>query len=493
MAEHVGTLASATADFSAAISASYFISFPGIFNMSLWESEADATNFYGLNGTYIAFDNGDSTSFTVGAGFATLTVASTTGILVGMWAAIDDVTAGTNETGYYEIVSIDSGTTFTIIASTDLSGTTVLDTSDTCSYYVGGIADAFDDSTVLQLLIDTVGFVSGADPSNAINNLDILCHASSADTLIAQVDVDNISGSTSTVVNMRSLDSAFDVVNQLTIDTAGSIGALLSIGATQVNVQFYNFTLDASNATANALSLLDSTAVAGFTIWVDCVFAQATGDNISNDAGGASAGRQPLALLNCTIRDGGGHGIDGVGNDNVVRIEGGTIHTNIGGGVRLSGIGSVISGAQIYNNGDAITLDAGSEGTFIENCTIDDNADAVVWDGIGGSTDKIRITNCSITNNSGADFAPTGSDYADVFVANCLINGNGSTYTPVIGIMTQINMQTGVPGYVNQGARDYTTTSSSNLIGNGVGGDTIGALCAAAGGGGVMPLSGLIG
>ena len=54
--ENVGTLVGNSTDFPNAVDVSSS-GFVGVFDKSLWDSEGDATKFYGTHGTYISSDN----------------------------------------------------------------------------------------------------------------------------------------------------------------------------------------------------------------------------------------------------------------------------------------------------------------------------------------------------------------------------------------------------------------------------------------------------
>ena len=441
------------------------------------------SDFYATNGAALVAISGDLT-------FATLTIAGDfSDAVVGMFAYITGLTS-TND-GYFEITTV-TGTTSITIEGANLAGDAIAagDDGDTLAVTIGGLGEIDDPDAddKFQALLDLMG-----SAVTSVNNLDILLNQSF--TIDQTIDIDNISGTGTTRARLIGTTAAFvDDGTKVVIDTSTNLtGALWEIGTSQVNVQFYNITLDANDATANALRLLDGSGNDAFTIWTNCIFENATADVIANDAGGEITGvGYSVYFYNPIIRGGVGYGIGYVsGSDGRPYVFGGKIYDNTLGGIEISGLDSHIEGVQIYGNGDGIVFaTTHGEGTQILNCTIDGNTgDAIVWS--EDTIDNIRVTNCAITNNLGADFAPTADDYSNWVVNNCLINGNNTTYTPVIGIMTQANIQTGVPGYtdgtnVNLDLRDYTPTAISNLIDAGVGGtgDTIGALCATAGGAG---------
>ena len=486
----VGTLWSKTGDFSAAVDTSYLLNFPGVFEMSLWESEGDATSFYGLNGTYIASDNTDSTSFVFGAGFATLTVASTTNILAGMYCAIDDLSAGTNATGYYEIVSIDSGTTFTV-SGTALDGSAGIDTSDTCSFYVGGISSTMDTSGDLQTSLDTVGPVCGATDGNAINNLDILCHASTSVTLTATVLNDVTSGSSNTRVRMIASNSDFledgtkiTFISDVTLTTVifawepesdyfeianfifdGDGNTTVGIGnsadgiinPTVTNCSFVNLT-NGINARGTSPWILNGCSFTGLT----------TGYNA------AASVRGFVNAFNCTFDSCTlGLNITAISDIDNCLIVNGTRGMAVSKNVTITISNSTIFGHS--SHGIELSETNGDISVYIANSDISENGGfGIKFNASTGDTNfEVLLNNNFFSNTSGiTDF------------------GDGS----LEAIKSRFSIESD-PLYTNDAIiTGFTPTSSSPLIDAGVGGtgDTIGAKCATAGGGGVMPLTGLL-
>ena len=479
-----------------------------------WALSGDAGDFAKDDGDYLfagisvaTFDKGDDD----------FELRSTTDgifvdIVVGTCVYVGSTDGTTPISTYYEVLELDDWdngggeqNNVLVVNPTSLNGGTMI-TAESITINIGGIVGTVDDAA-LQGLFDDIGPDCGATDGNAINNLNILINQDS--TLAATVDIDNISGSSTTRVKLIGTTAAFvdDGASRVVVDVnaAGVLTSLFDIGTTQVNVQFYRFTLDATNAGAganatHALNTQDGTTAGGFTTWHDCIFENSTGDCILNDAGANTGYRFALQLYNPIIRGssaGAGLGTNSA-NDNVVYIGGGKVHNNFGIGIKQSGAGGVFEGVQVYDNGDGFFFEASSKGGLVQNCTIDGNGDAFIFDGLGGSSDDFLIINCAITNNTGVDFNPSGVQFQGWYVANCLLNGNGTTYDPVIGIMTQVNIVTDPPQYEDQPANDYTPATGSPLIDAGVGGtgDTIGALCAAAGaagGGGIIINPGMTG
>jgi len=460
---------------------------PGCVTTATWIASLTDTDFMTANGGALAL--GAGVTWTIAGNTVTINDGTSpfTGLtLTGMYIYCYSNSETPEGEGYYEITAdVDNDNIEIKDAGLGNATTFVNVAGGTLDYTIGGAGDISDNEggeTYLQDHFDLIsGWTDGGD------NLDILINEDC--TIDTTVDIE-FTGSITRRVRLLATDGDFlsDGTN-VTIDTNTALaGALWEIGITQVNVHFYDFTLDAganANDATHCLELLDGSANGGLTRWYDCTFQGATDDNIRCDAGAIAAGNWAFQLYNPTITGAGAAGIGraAVGTDCILYIKGGVIHGNTGAGVEVSGVCNVFDGIIIYGNAEGFNFDGFTKGVSVSNCTIDDTGDAFVWDGVGASSDGVIISNCSITN-SDVDFAPTGSDYADWVVTNCLLNGNTATYTPVIGIMTQRNIQTGVPGYV--GAPDYTPATGSNLIDNGVvgTGDTIGALCATAGAGG---------
>ena len=508
----VGTLWSTTADFSAVVGNSYLVEFPGVFNMSLWESEADATKFYGTNGTYISSDSGDSTTLTdLGAGFATLTIADTTGILVGMWVAVDDVSAGANATGYYEIVTVVAGT-ITIASGTALDGAAALASSDTCSYYIGGIATAFTSTASLQNVFDTVGPICGATNTNAINNLDILCHASSAVTVTATIDIDSIEGSTTTKVRMAATNSSFvrdgTLLEITTVSTLANGLFDWSSAATgrYVIIQNIDFNGGGKDATRAVFCVGESVAT-GTTdniSFISCKFRGASSHGVNQES-------DEWNFIDCSFTLNGGSGIetfDGAGNF----FNGCEFGTNDRHGMWLAGGANCINCIS-YNNGQDSSVGHGfrdDQAQKFFNCVAFGNfEDGFHIDNNSGS--EWQLVNNVSMNNTGYGYNLDGLTDKDTLVLgfNSAFNNTAGPLRDT-GDLTDAQFQEYGDGNNITTDPDFESTTAGNvsflrpkstspLLDIGAGkmiqlGFDIGTLSAIAGGagGGVMPLTGLL-
>lgn len=477
MAEKLITLWSESVTFSAAVA-----TFPGVTEKSVYDVN-DSPEFYGTNGTWLQW-NGAQGGTIINANH--IEIVSTAGVIPGMYIYLRNFSVD-GLPGYFKIIEVDSATVLQI-ATSGLAALSGFVDSQVCDYYIGGISDAFDTTTTLQDELDFIGPACGATDGDATNSLDILCFSAATLTITATIDIDNISGSTTTRVRLIATNGDFlDDGTKVKITTNDVIGGdgLFNIATGISGVWFYNFILDANEKADYVLRTTD----ACFTQWHDCVFENAVLDNIGNDSGGNI---ETLILYNPIIRNAGRHGVSTISSgDNLVSIRGGKVYGNIGTGIQVSNSPVILENVLIYGN--AIGVDMFFNSHSITNCTIDDNSVAgLVWDGTPSAVSaNIKITNCSITNNA-VDFLPSGTAYQACRVYNCCLNGNDATHEiPFVNAMEQRDIITGDPLYadpdnVDLDLRDYTPSNLSPLIDAGIAGtgDTIGALCAEAGGGG---------
>jgi hypothetical protein len=308
--------------------------------------------------------------------------------------------------------------------------------------------------------------------------------------MIAQVLVDVIAGSADTLVRVRAVDSAFDLASPLTLTAGGAIASIFLYDSDFV--EFFDFTFDCDDTGVTCLTTVDPS----LSHWHDCIFENATSHNIVNDAGG---GVDSFVLFNPIIRNGGANGLHtGSTGDNNAEIYGGQCYGHTSGyGIGLSATGNFIDGMLIHGNLDGILIPASDAGRIV-NCTINGNIDAgIEWDGISNGADRWKVESCIISNN-GVDFKPTGSTYFHWIVQNCCLFNNTATYTPIIGTLDQYNIITTNPTFTSTtpGASGFLVPGSGwSGVDNPEEGQTIGALCATAGGGaggGVQPLTGLL-
>jgi hypothetical protein len=367
-----------------------------------------------------------------------------------------------------------------------------------------------NNSTTLQDGLDTVGPRCGAAPSIIVNNLDIICNQSAATTLAATVLVDAISGSTDKRVRMIGVNSDFeDDGTQIEITTNADLtatGALFKIGATSVHLNFQNIDFNGGGKDSDLAGYcVTDTETSDRNAYYNCHFHGAEshgvlleGDNghfvgcefnLNGGSGYASGGFDgaDTRLLSCISHHNDSHGF--LINDATRNTLSGCIaYRNLGTGFRIQGGGSddtVLFGCVAYfNTSDGFYLEGAAIGLLVINCTSSSSVSGYGYN-FDSSTSAVR----SFSNNHGYDNEGNGST-----ITHCSVVLD----TAWAGFMFGSNID-GNPLFTNvtDNSEDFRPTSSSPLIDAGAGGtgDTIGALCATAGGGaggGVMPMTGLL-
>lgn len=462
-------------------------SFPGVFTKALYDTKAatgDVSDLYGTNGTYISFDNTDSSAVSFLGGNAwSVAIADTTGILEDMYCRIESI--GTNDSGYYLITGVVADTHI-IVLDTALDGIATLTNNENNSYFIGGIMEVGSTGD-LQNAFDTIGPDCGATSVNAINNLDILCHLVAAITIDDTIDIDAISGSTTTRVRVIGNNSDFeDDGTQIEINTEDTLAnGLFDMDPAGQYLTFRNIDFDGGNATDDAAYCIfaSSDGDADYSTFENCKMHGASLD-------GMAVRSLALTIVNCDIYGNKENGIDQLVAENNVNILNNRIYDNIIAGIRLRINHGNVSGNQIYGNATGI-IEVNSTGTmtYSNNTIYGQSADGIVFH---ASSTRTRVFNNTFSSNVGnaidfngrveGSFLLWSNNHSDDNGANSdtgltdaqwLIFGDGSNIV-------------GDPLFVNTGADDFTPTSASPLVGAGVGstGDVIGALCATAGGGG---------
>lgn len=473
MADSVVTLWSKSADFSAAVP-----DFPGVFEKSLWDSEADATKFYGTNGTYISSDVVGSALTHAGAEF-TISISDTTGILADMYVWIPE-TPSLNDEGYYRIKSVQANTTITCEdLALDVVGQVV--ENDTITHYIGGVSDAFDTSTTLQLEFDLIGPNCGATLGVSENNLDIICHASTALDLDATIDIDAISGSTTTRVRVIGTNSSFvDVGTKVElIASADPSGPLVQLGNSIIGVSFKGFIFNANDLATEAFAEPVGFGANG-NVFYNCDFKNATayGVNLKANAN----------FFGCNFLDNVGGGVKVGQNNKSSLINNCRAEGNGGIGYDLTGPNCSVIASISFNNTVGIAID--SDIAVIDGCVL-------ALCGIGITTKSFhtesKVTNTVFLSNTNycvsLSFAPANFDNIFDHWSNNWAHDNGAYWD--WGTEDQLtDAQWIALGLGNNGIGDpklnattFIPDSDSPLIDAGVGGDTIGAKCATAGSG----------
>lgn len=480
------TLWSNTTDFSAAVA-----DFPGITLKSLWLSEADSTKFHGTNGTYLQSDNTDSTTYTFSTSKVTIT---TTGVLVGMCVYIEDTDAA-HDDGVYEITAVD-GSDITI-NTTSISGNETLVQDDVVSFYIGGISDAFDGSTTLQAELDLIGINAGAVAGTTVNNLDILCHGTIASTLTATIDIDGISGSTASKVLFTGVSSTFiDDGTLLLIETnTALVNGLFQLAAAGLHIVYKNIDYDAGANTNDATYCVNGAAATDgrYSSFINCRFHGA----ISH---GLNARTFNLFVTGCEMDNNGGNGYHSISTSQGLAMVGCYLHDNTADGAEYRGsLGCFMNNIFDSNGGHGYTEPAEVQtSTFVGNVFY--GHATASKSGMNLSSASIR---CNYVNNTFSDNALWGIDFngsiPQTFTRNhAFSNTSGpadiATTDAAWLILFDGDNIVSDPLFTDAAGGNFIPTSSSPLIDAGIGGtgDTIGALCATAGGGAVNLMTGLL-
>jgi hypothetical protein len=419
-----------------------------------------------------------------------------------MHARLEDVSVS-NDPGYYRIDALLGGGVE--LNSTSLNGTGALSATDTVSFYIGGVSDAFDSSGTLQDELDLIGPRCGAAPANAINNLDILCHASTATTLTATVDIDNISGSTTTRVRTKGTSSSFVIDGTiLEIQATAAIGSIFDFSSSGVFGLGFEYIKFNCNANADYATYCGTDAE-GQIYFAHC---ESTGGVLGGHIiGGTVADDDNWKFIGCEIVNSGGWAVEGwTGSRGALCLIGCNVNDHDSGGVRFRQ-GKVIS-SRIYNiTGNGIGPTEGNvyESGMLKNNTIFN----CTGDGISlpvGVKD-LTITGNTVSNCDGVGYnLNTNEPSRFMFYNNHSFNNFNAT-TPDSGD-SHCNKTSTLVGFLvyDVGGNivgdpdldgDFIPAFDSVLVGKGVAGftDTIGALPAEAGGGaggGVMPFTGLL-
>jgi hypothetical protein len=496
MAESVVTLWSkSVSPFSAAVP-----DFPGVNDKTLVDSKIstnDIADLYGVNGTYVQSDTtGTASVEDVGGGLWELTMASISGVEVGMYAYLRDW-AGASLNGVYRITSfVDVATVgIDIVGLATPSG--FVD-GDTCDVYIGGVSDAFDGSTTLQDELDSIGPRCGATDGDAVNNLDILCHASTATTLTDTLDIDNISGGTNTRTRALATNASFvrdGTKVEITTSTTLPNG-LLEFFSLSDNTLWFDFDFNANSNAAYAINNPPTESSSEQHVFKNCLMRGATTRNLHNESPNWN-------LSGCTISD----GEAGIFNDgDLMVIENCHISGSNTNGISLSARTYIIDNIIEGHGTNGLTADSSADfskllgNTFKSNGTNGVNLD-------NGANNFTISGNTSSGNGTGA-VSGFGYNFGSTFRANILFFANNHSFDNLDGHSNLMSSPTSDTEFTDFLDLDNITgdplldanfipSSSSPLIDAGVGGtgDTIGAKCATAGGGaggGVMPLTGLL-
>ena len=460
---------------------------PGVCTQAAWAASLDATDFMGANGGYLvdASTTADITDNLNG----TLDVASLNAFsafgndeLAGCYIYIYNCSGVA--TGYYLITS--NSASLVICSDTNLIATGYT-SSASADFYIGGAGDTTL-TAGLQAALDHLGTYV----ANGTNNVDILYNEDL--TLTATIDIDNIVGSATTMARLIGTDSSFaDTGDQITIDTTTTLSDGLfdfpasgsAVYITFENIDFYGGGKDASRA-AHCVNESATGGASDNIIFVNCTFRGASDHGVLQES-------DSWSFYGCTFTLNGGSGfysLDGlnnefIGNKFIDNDEHGLYST----GARIRVIGNIAQGnGQDSSVGYGFYLD--NEFYCIGNTAKDNYADGFFAD--SSSFVTVMCNNTSSGSETGYGFNLDGRENIIFFGHNHAYDntGNGTTITHCSEVLdtgfAAYKNGDNITGDPNLNATTYIPDADSPLIDAGVGGtgDTIGALCATAGGGG---------
>lgn len=496
--------------------------FPGVLTKTVFDGLTGADDFYGADGDYLVEQAG--VSYVNNGSDGTLTLSSTTGLVAGMYAYVLPDTPASNDEGYYHIDSVDSGTQITVVSvglGLGGAGAQALTINDTVDVVVGGVSDAFTSSTTLQAELDLIGPNCSASPTDPDNNLDILCHGATATTLTSTIDIDAISGSTTTRVRLVGTNSSFvDDGTQIEMKVGVDLtNGLFEYVSTATHITTKNFILHCEDGGFTAdygVNQDDGTDGSLNHKFINCRFTEAGKHGAQwTGIGGAKQGpvfigcefdnnvesgfansnfstRGGPEFHNCTVRDNGQNGI-------VIGISSFTTTTSKT---------AIIDSCLIYGNGTTtshhgIKCEANAAAVVITNNTIYNNTgDGINCVSNASATQKVIINNTS--SNNGAYGYNFNGNTRDAYFSNNHSYNNTTAHTDIVTDANFADFGEGNnlgdsgdtidPLFTNAGTGDFTLQSGSPLREAGVGGSDIGALQfnGAGAGGGVMPFTGLL-
>jgi hypothetical protein len=470
-------------------------SIPMVVDEDVWDAGV-ASDFYGTDGDYSASNlENENGVFTIADG--KLLLADTSAIVVGMYCFMDDQKAATtNEVAYYRIDAIDTNVSITLNTA-GLTTDVLNEDSTEVNYWIGGVSNGLNGAAQLQNNLDHLGNYA----ADGTNNVDILCYSSTAVTLAATVDIDNITGSSTTRARLIGTNSDFvDDGTLIEITTTSDIAlGLFVFAAASKYITITNFDfncgdggVDATNSDYGVYS--NGSGNGQFSTFFNCTFRNAILD-------GAGWVGYDTSFIACKMINNDRYGLSTVGGATVrMSICSSEISNNGSDGINWRPRPGSVSGCIIYGNtGNGISEFSSSiSDTKYTNNTIYDNVNGI--DINSGSVD-FAIHNNTSSGNSGIDFDLNGAVSRALFFGHNNAFGSASPSDQAATdaeflVLGDGNNITEDPLFTNAGAGNFIPLSTSPLIDAGVGGtgDTIGALCAVAGGGGgVNLLTGLLG
>jgi hypothetical protein len=371
----------------------------GVCTKALYESlksTSDIDQLHGTDGDYII--NVGGKAYTNAGSNGTIPFTDTSGILEGMYCYVDDVSAGNNTNGRYLIETVTLNTSITI-SSDNLDGTiSDLDTNDTVSVFIGGVRAALEDDVSLQLALNE----AGNDYANGVNNVDILCHASTATTLTATIDIDNITGDTNNRVEVFSCDVNFvrsDGAVEITTGTA--ITALFQFYALSDYVHFYGFNFNGQTGAAGATyCLYKAQDNADGIQFINCEIQNAVDHGIFFFV---TVATDSTDLIGCSIHDNGGDGVSDVSSRGAYRIVDSDIYDNAENGTNTDQDDTLIENCRIWGNGLAgIHLNDDSDGArILGNSVFDNGTDGIKVMSAGGFLPRTMLIKGNTSTKNG--------------------------------------------------------------------------------------------
>lgn len=450
------------------------------------------SDFYAANGDHLA-QGGNKTVTTDSTDFFLNDTGAFAGLtLEGIYLYMS---FGASAVGYYRILSnTDDAVRF---LSTGLAGqAAVIGTTDH-TYSVGGVGIIEDPDTddFFQALLDLMGTAVTSS-----NNLDVLVNLSF--TIDTTIDIDNISGSTTTRVRIIGTNSSFvDDGTQITIDTATASGTITTVGLIQLftastYIQWVNFDFDGGDGATNALHCVNNpdteTASSNHT-FINCRFHGATSHGQRNRS-------TDYVFLNCEFDNNGGNGrLNNRGNNE--KVSDCSFHDNTLNGMSTDGNAATITHNLFYDNTQSgfLALTRFDFSIMKNNISWSNTVSGYIIDDLAIAGEYFN--NSAVSNGTyGWDFQGESSNLRYFAYNHAYANSTAPTTLTASDALFQVfrdgNNITTDPLFesVTPGAALFLVpTSASDLVDQGLSGRLIGPLCATAGGGGgAMPLTGLL-
>jgi len=337
-------------------------------------------------------------------------------------------------------------------------------------------------------------------------------NVASVDIGAVPIDNDTNSGSVTTVIYTTGYNATLTAEATVIITTTGNIATgLVDFSNGVVHHNISNIDFNGGGVGLAEHCIYNNTDTEGEIVFKNCLIHNA--DNSGALIGGTTDADQWL-FVSCEIYDNGqgpvGSGIAGrIAARGRLSAFGCKVYDNADFGLS-AGQPMEVVGCQIYGNGDSgCFISDDTVRHLITNNTIYGNGgDGIELTAGAGGDFSVKIYNNTSVANVGFGYNLAGlvPGAINVFSNNHSFN-NDSGGTPnsatshcsetstlaLFQVFGQGDNFSGDPLFTNPGADNFIPTSSSPLIDAGVGGtgDTIGALCATAGGAGGEPRSGI--